>query len=135
MKRCIHEEVENSLNCTFNRLFALAGLDECKNPILKEYWDEDTKCERKCPVSCDSTQFSTQDTVIETCSSKDVETAFIFTVFDLTSLETTQIPKMNAFSLVSNIGGALGLFLGIVFLDFIEIFEFFIAIFVLICNH
>jgi hypothetical protein len=39
-----------------------------------------------------------------------------------------QIPKMNMLDLISNIGGNLGLFIGVSFLSFAEIIELFIEI-------
>jgi hypothetical protein len=39
-----------------------------------------------------------------------------------------QIGKMNGFDLISNIGGNLGLFIGISFLSFAELIELFIEI-------
>ena len=37
----------------------------------------------------------------------------------------TEYPKMQAADLVSSVGGILGLFLGLSFLSFIEIFDFY----------
>lgn len=51
---------------------------------------------------------------------------FFFDV--LNNMEITQYPKMDVSELLSNVGGTLGLFLGISLLTFIEIFEFTIII-------
>ena len=40
----------------------------------------------------------------------------------------TQEPKTEIFNFISNIGGILGLFLGISFLSFIEILEMFLEV-------
>ena len=42
--------------------------------------------------------------------------------------------KIHTFNLISNIGGILGLFLGISFLSFIEIFEIFYEIFIILIS-
>lgn len=132
---CIYRKIGNELNCTFlDSLFSFDGVRECEDYVaVKDYWpDWLKKCERECPIGCDSIKFSLQATIRETFSSVDSGTQFFFSVVDFSSLEITQIPKMNGFSLISNIGGALGLFMGISFLNFIEIFEFIIDIFFLI---
>lgn len=45
---------------------------------------------------------------------------------------TTEIAAMTLITLVSNIGGVLGLFLGISFLSFVEVFELSFEIFLII---
>ena len=47
---------------------------------------------------------------------------------DLGHIEFVEVPKINIFALISSIGGALGLFIGLKFLSFIEFFEFIIEI-------
>jgi hypothetical protein len=44
---------------------------------------------------------------------------------DLKYTLITQQPKYEIFDLISNVGGILGLFLGISFISFLEIFEVF----------
>ena len=54
---------------------------------------------------------------------------------DLTYTLISQQPKMQLFDLISNIGGLLGLFLGVSFLTLAEVLEAFLAIFqILIAN-
>lgn len=128
---CIYREIRNEFNCTFlNSLFSIEGVRECEDYVNWPDWIKN--CEKKCPIGCDSIKFSLQSTIRETFSSVGSGTLFFFSVVDFSSLEITQIPKMNGFSLISNIGGALGLFMGISFLNFIEIFEFIIDIFFLV---
>ena len=45
-----------------------------------------------------------------------------------------QMPKMNMLDLISNIGGNLGLFIGVSFLSFAEIIELIIEIFFILKN-
>ena len=59
-------------------------------------------------------------------TTKDIQDNLIhFKVFNRDSKFTqiTQIPNTNLFEFISNIGGIFGLFLGISFLSFVEIFE------------
>ena len=48
---------------------------------------------------------------------------------DISYIEVSQTPKMNGFSLISNIGVALGLFIGIRFLSMVELLEYLTEIF------
>ena len=51
---------------------------------------------------------------------------------NLAYTEITQQPKMQIFDIISNVGGLLGLFIGISFLSVIEIFEIIFEIFYII---
>jgi hypothetical protein len=89
-----------------------------------------------CPEECDSikyetlhsiTKFSTQ---YELFKMLQIENFVYFTVY-YESLQYTvidQIAQMNVFDLISNIGGNLGLFIGISFLSFAELIELLVEI-------
>jgi hypothetical protein len=47
---------------------------------------------------------------------------------ELSSLNITQIPKTDGFTFLNNIGGGLGLFMGIAFPNLIEFFQFILEI-------
>ena len=48
---------------------------------------------------------------------------------DLDYIEISQTPKMSGYSLINEIGGALGLFVGITFLSIFELLEYLFEIF------
>jgi hypothetical protein len=89
-----------------------------------------------CPEECDSIQYdishsftklSTQNKVFKNLQ---IENFVSFAVF-YESLQYTiidQMAQMNEFDLISNIGGNLGLFIGISFLSFAELIELFVEI-------
>jgi len=89
-----------------------------------------------CPEECDSIQYdishsftklSTQNKVFKNLQ---IENFVSFAVF-YESLQYTiidQMAQMNVFDLISNIGGNLGLFIGISFLSFAELIELFVEI-------
>jgi hypothetical protein len=89
-----------------------------------------------CPEECDSIQYdishsftklSTQNKVFKNLQ---IENYVSFAVF-YESLQYTvidQMAQMNVFDLISNIGGNLGLFIGISFLSFAELIELFVEI-------
>ena len=93
-----------------------------------------SKCVIECPEKCDSVKYETfySFTKFERNNSFNVKiddyVAFgvYFDSLDYTLID--QIPKMNKLDLISNIGGNLGLFIGVSFLSFAEIIELFIEI-------
>jgi len=82
------------------------------------------KCSEYCPLECDSLSYS-----ISLSSINGVNTGFDLYFFDTRYTVISQKPKMEAFDLVSNLGGILGLFIGISFLSFVELIEILIEIF------
>lgn len=127
IESCVYREIKKKYNCSFPGLFASASLKECE---LKDFpWEFTSGCEKECPVSCYSVQYIPH--IFSTVIGYDY-TEFQFSIPDFTSLKITQIPKMNGFSLLSEIGGSLGLFMGISFLNFIEIVEFIFDMFTVV---
>lgn len=59
--------------------------------------------------------------------SKNLTFKIVYT--DISYLEIRQTPKTNQYALVSSIGGALGLFIGIRFLSMVELLEYLADIF------
>ncbi len=128
IEACIFAQIKVKYNCTYNSLFAIDGLQQCpRNLGLIKLKDElSLGCKRECPESCNFKAFSFSS--FNTLRSASDFTQFYFTIPDLSSLNITQIPKMNGFAYICNIGGALGLFMGISFLNIVEIIEFIIDI-------
>jgi len=128
IEACIFREIKVKYNCTYNSLFVIDGLQQCpRNLGLKKLKDEfSLGCKRECPESCDFISFSFSS--FNTLRSNTDFTQFHFSIPDFSSLNITQIPKMNGFAYICNIGGALGLFMGISFLNIVEIIEFIIDI-------
>ena len=126
LEACVLRETKTKYNCTFlNTLFSVGGVRECSFAI-KRYRDEFTVgCKEECPENCNSKLFTLNFNTIPTTSS---ETHFYFAIPQFTTLKITQIPKMNVFSYICAIGGALGLFMGISFLNIVEIIEFIIDV-------
>lgn len=121
---CIARMIEEEYNCT---QFSFRYTDQvriCENFILTfEFYDV---CKNECPVECDKTTFDTDFEIISYTEEKSMLTV---TVPDFSSLKITQIPKMNEFHFLSNIGGSLGLFMGISFLNSVEFLNIIIDVF------
>ena len=138
-------------NCTFNESINCAD----SNCLKVEYdaFDYTKQCSHLCPVECDSNHYTVKKQAVSYLPSgeklielrewlkvknKDSDLSdrkliskimymnFFYENLKYTSI--TQIPKMIFSDLVSNVGGTLGLFLGISLLSFIEVLEFFIEI-------
>lgn len=125
IEECINQEIKKTYNCSLPSYYAIKGLQECDLYIYSFKYDLAYECEKECPKQCESTRL-----VLKTTQDYSIKgyTALWFAMSDLSSFKITQIPKMNRFSLISSIGGSLGLFVGISFLSLIEILEFVIEV-------
>lgn len=104
-------------------------------------------CSDYCPLECDSASFEISHDFEPIISYSKSSNGFYYKKFqtyenisrsflslhiyyeDLKYTLISQSPKMQVYDLVSNIGGTLGLFLGMSFLSFVEIFEVFLESF------
>ena len=131
IESCLYNKIATNINCTLqDSLFKIDGFKECDLSKVQTYaksldlFTQD--CTKECPLACESSKFTAQSSIfLDNSDNSSNLTMLRFTVNDLSSLKITQIPKTNFFSFISaDIGGALGLFMGISVLNFIEIFEF-----------
>jgi hypothetical protein len=84
-----------------------------------------------CPEECDSIQYDISHSFTKFSIQNETFENFVFFTVYYESLQYTvidQIAQMNEFDLISNIGGNLGLFIGISFLSFAELIELFVEI-------
>jgi hypothetical protein len=91
-----------------------------------------SKCLIECPEECDSISYDAFHSFSKLENYKNIQLndCVYFTIFyeSLSYTVIDQVPKMNILDLISNIGGNLGLFIGVSFLSFAEIIELFIEI-------
>ncbi len=131
IEACTYKEIKNKYNCTFqSTLFSIQGFRQCvlEYKELKEEFS--ASCLKECHLeSCFSEKFSFDFT--KYFDSSDY-TTFEFNFRDLSSLNITQIPKTDGFTCLNNIGGGLGLFMGIAFPNLIEFFQFILEIVLII---
>jgi hypothetical protein len=84
-----------------------------------------------CPEECDSIQYDISHSLTKLSTQKfQIDNYIFFSVYyeNLQYTVIDQIEKMDIFDLISNIGGNLGLFIGISFLSFAELIELFVEI-------
>ena len=122
---CIYKEISHKYNCTFSfSLFAIPGFKHCNipNKLFHNFKQEFLwVCQKECPLeSCYTEKFGHYIKTYETIGYTD----FYFSVEDMTTLNITQIPKQDTFTFINNIGGGLGLFMGIDLPNLIEFLEF-----------
>lgn len=115
--KCENNKYANKYNCTWTNYFSIPGYEHCGKEI--PYSEFDSVCEKQCPRECVSIKFGADSSAYESNSTR------VYVMYTDTSyIEISQTPKMSGFSLVSSIGGALGLFIGIRFLSLVELFEY-----------
>ena len=110
-------------------MFAVQGSERCdlaKRSFFQfsnEFYGD---CKKECPLkSCFSEKLSIES---EENSDSNFYPCFAFAFRDLSALNITQIPKTDGFTFLNNIGGGLGLFMGIAFPNLIEFLQFMILI-------
>ena len=95
---------------------------ECTMNYKKSFFTKKvlTKCSDYCPLECDTISYKVS---VNSFVDKANQTTIYVYYKDLKFISISQEASMVMSDLVSNIGGILGLFIGISFLSFIEIFE------------
>lgn len=146
-QECIYEQVAEKFNCNYLAYGSFVsnqftGIPKCITNLsdyefsIKKAGLFGDYCESLCPKECMTTKF---DTKVKLFRSKDRQSpanlsSFVIFFEDLHYLDFSQIPKISEFTLLSNIGGALGAFLGLQFLSVVELIEFLIEGFIVLVH-
>lgn len=99
--------------------------NECEGEFGK-YFDEQANCSRSCPVECSKVTYTIKTESFEFTASY-VELYLFYE--ELKYIEYREILKMTGANLVANIGGLMGLFMGLSLLSFVEILHFIVDIY------
>lgn len=119
--QCQSNKFEANYNCTLRNYYAkssaLEYCDQIKNSTLFEF---SAVCESRCLKECISIKFEAQ------LEAEAGHASMFLDIFytDLSYIEISQTPIMNGYSLINEMGGALGLFVGISFLSILELLEY-----------
>ncbi|CAF0998797.1 unnamed protein product [Brachionus calyciflorus] len=127
---CFHEFLLKNCSCYFFYLTQFANGNPCLTESGYEcnikFWQIFTErdylnkfCLPRCPLECESMSFISL-TSIELAGYTSPVIRVYFEDFGVTEIEENE--AMDSVTLISNIGGILGLFLGVSFLSFFEIF-------------
>ena len=130
LSQCKNENFERNYNCTLKNFYSTPGNSFC-NSIFSLSSEFDTVCKKKCPKECTTIKFNTLVSHPQLNPSSPEKLIFSVWPLDLDFIEISQTPKMSGFSLMNEIGGALGLFVGITCLSLLEFLEFFFELFLI----
>ena len=132
IEACIYREIKNKYDCTFqSTLFSIPSFRKCVLDYRVLNDEFSASCLKECPLeSCFSERFTFDSA--RTIPPPSGYTFFSFRFRELSSLNITQIPKTDPFTFLNNIGGGLGLFMGIAFPNLIEFFQFILEIVLII---
>jgi len=140
---CINAEIKKKYNCSVQSYYMYKDLKPCNmtdHPVSVESYLKTSGslinqfhslCTEQCEQECTLFKFDLRTTKSTQLNSNT--TILRFYVRDFSTLEITQIAKIGIFDLISNIGGLMGLFIGVSFLTFMEIVEYIIDVFLVLC--
>lgn len=127
LEKCIQHEFESKFNCTIYGYYMNKALTICPGRV----YNENVKIfERKscdCKKECSTNRFN----VFGKINQKTDRNSIYFAVYygSFAKFEYSQVPKITGAMVLSNIGGTLGIFLGLRFLTIVEILEYFIELY------
>ena len=124
---CKNEKFASRHNCTLRNYYSLLIYSFCNEEISGSL-EFDSVCKEECPKECTTTKFEILISNPKLQPSSPESLIFLVWPLDLNYIEISQTPKMNGYSLLNEIGGAMGLFVGITFLSLFEFLEFFFEI-------
>jgi len=125
---CKNENFERNYNCALRNFYSTPRYSFCNSNVSLSS-EFDSVCRKKCPKECTTIKFNTLVSNPQLNPSSPEELNFYVWPLDLNYIEISQTPKMSGFSLMNEIGGALGLFVGITCLSLLEFLEFFFELF------
>jgi len=126
--QCKNINFASSHNCTLGNFYSIPGYSFCEDRYfnLSKF---DSDCLQQCPKECTTRKFNILLNNPNLSSNYSNKLTFHIWYLDLSFVEIRQTSKMSGFSLLNEIGGALGLFVGISFLSVLELLEFFLNYF------
>ena len=142
---CNSTLLDFSKNCIRNFNMNETEMTKCNSKYLKDFRknDQSVKCSEYCPLECDSMNFVITPHSYAILSSGNIKKSKTLGTIQYSTYEElkkkylpirvyynelkytliSEKPETESFKFISEIGGILGLFLGISFLSLIEIFE------------
>ncbi len=126
--QCKNKNFVDKHNCTLGNYYSIPGYSICEKSISSSL-EFDSVCEDKCPKECTTITFDTliNNPNMHPNSSNNLD-IYVWSL-DFDYIEINQTPKMSGYSLLNEIGGALGLFVGITCVSLFEFLEFFFELF------
>ena len=128
LAQCRNRNFASRYNCTLGNFYSIPGYRICEEGVSNSS-EFGSKCNKECFKECTSTKFYALLNVPDLGSNISGTLEFFVEFLDLSYTEIRQTPKMSGYSLLNEIGGALGLFVGVTFLSLFEFLEFLFEIF------
>ena len=125
MLQCQNKLFVRNYNCTLINYYSVVGYAYC-DQIRSESTEFKPVCDQECPLECTLITYSAD---LSYNDRKDLPQSIRVQFADISYFETSQTPQMTGFNLMNEIGGALGLFIGISFMSLLELLEFLSEIF------
>ena len=125
--QCRNRNFVSRHNCTLKNFYSILGYSFCNEGVSKSS-EFESDCGYECPKECTTTKFNVLLNNPDMGSNLNDTVEFHIWYLDLSYTEIKQTAKMSGFSLLNEIGGALGLFVGISFLSLFELLEFLLEI-------
>ncbi len=123
--QCQNKLFLRNYNCTLINYYSVVGYAYC-DQIRLESTEFKAVCDKECPLECTLIMYSAD---LSYSDRKDLPQSIRVQFADISYFETSQTPQMTGFNLMNEIGGALGLFIGISFMSLLELLEFLSEIF------
>ena len=126
--------------CPYLDKYELWNTDPIDDLYKKYFKNEnvDKECAKMCPLECNTEQFDLLLTRNELRNISDYESNYLSVIlyFDLAGyLNYEESPSISVYNLISNIGGSIGLLLGMSLLSIFEVLEMVILSIYLIIKH
>ncbi len=121
--QCKNKNFANNYNCTLRNFYSVSGYGFCKKAYFGSL-EFELDCLKQCPKECATLKFDLLLTNTDLSPNSTDKLLFHIWFLHLNYIEIRQTPKMSGFSLLNEIGGALGLFVGITFLSIFELLEY-----------
>ena len=128
LAQCRNRNFASRYNCTLRNFYSILGYSFCNERDSKSL-EFESDCGYECSKECSTTKFNVLLLNPDIGSNFNNTVEFSVYYLDLRYTEIRQTPKMSGYSLLNEIGGALGLFVGITFLSLFEFLEYLFEIF------
>ena len=134
LAQCKNKNFVSKYNCTLGNFYSVPSYNFC-NRTISNSLEFNSVCKEECPKECTTLNFDNLISNPQLNPNSTDKLTFLVWALDLNYIEISQIPKMSGFSLLNEIGGALGLFVGLSCLSLLEFLEFFLELFYYYINN
>lgn len=129
INQCIQRSVFSKYNCSYPNYYLNKMQTKCTTDLNNKQKEFKYKCSLECPRECSNSILTTSNYPLSSPNQLANEIKVLTFFGTLDESKMTQIPKTSFETLLSDMGGNFGLFLGISCISVFEILEFVINMF------